>query len=640
MFDMATHEILQQVVNLRLGELMLSAWRRTVHLWRPMAAWTVLVWATVGVILAPLFSALLGRHLLRGDPVRGNEELLAWLLTPVGLTYGLLAGALAMAAAALRYAGLFHIVVADLEGRSPAVWRVAIRLAREAPSLLRFCVVVAAAVLGVLALLAAGLGGIYATLLSDFDINYYLSVRPLEWWAAVCLASLWALAWTTGAAFLVGRTLLSLPGYLDGHRPGRLALRRAWERSTHGMVFLLAAVFGSIGAWLLIRAAVDAVYLGAATWVIDEVGAASLSPRPLVLLTGALITGSLALDAMVGFLGFSFVATVLTKCYVQETDLHTTAPPVPSLEELGARALDRMRPWLRPTRLTPLVAAAVLGSLALSGWLLERVPTMRPATVTAHRAGPPPAPENTLAALELSIQAGADFAEIDVQRTRDGVVVAVHDTDMMRTAGASLRLRETDYADLVSLVQGRESLFPAAERRVATLRDFLERARGRIGLVVELKYYGWDPDLAPSTIEEIRAAGMEDQVLLMSLNLAAVHEVRRLAPEMRVAYASALGVGDVSRLAVDVLAVARSRATRSLIRTAQREGMEVHVWTLNDARHMVAAIEQGADGIITDRPELAVRVNRELAELPAALRLLLRFQQVGVSGRNDADGRN
>lgn len=266
---------------------------------------------------------------------------------------------------------------------------------------------------------------------------------------------------------------------------------------------------------------------------------------------------------------------------------------------------------------------------------------MRPATVTAHRAGPPPAPENTLAALELSIQAGADFAEIDVQRTRDGVVVTVHDADMMRTAGAPLRLRETDYADLASLVQGRESPFPAAERRVATLREFLERARGRIGLVVELKYYGWDPDLAAATIEEIRAAGMEDQVLLMSLNLEAVHQVRRLAPEIRVAYASALSVGDVSRLTVDALAVARSRATRSFIRTAQRGGMEVHVWTLNDARHMVVAIEQGADGIITDRPGLAVRVNRELAELPAALRLLLRFQQVRVGGRNEAedDGR-
>lgn len=600
-----------------------------------MAVWTAMVWVAVALLLGPLSSALLGRHLLRGDPIRGNEELLAWLLTPFGLGYALLVAAVGISAAAVRYAGLFHIVTDDLEGRSPAVWKIAVRLGRQVPDLLRVCVGVAAAILVALAALAAGLGGVYAAFLSEFDVNYYLTVRPTEWWIALTLAVVWTVTWATVAAFVLGRTILALPAYLDGHRPGRDALKRAWERTRRGLVPLLGAIFGSVGAWLLARAVVDALYLSAAASVIEEVGAASLSLRPLVLVTAGLVAGSMLLDAVVGFLGFSFVATVLTKCYGEGTDLHATAPPIPSLEDMGARALATLRPWLRASRLVPLTVVSLLGSLVLSAWLLERVPEARPAIVTAHRAGPSPAPENTLAALELSIRAGADFAEIDVQRTRDDVVVVVHDADLMRTAGLRLRIGEAEYGDLRGLIQGAEGRFPSSERRVATLGEFLDRARGRIGLVVELKYYGWDPGLAERTVEVIRAAGMEDEVIVMSLNLGAVRQVRRLAPEVRVAYASAVGVGDVSRLPVDVLAVARNRATRPLIRAAHRRNVEVHVWTLNDARHMVSAIERGADGVITDRPELAVRVNRELAELPAAVRLLLRFQRIVVSEEDE-----
>lgn len=617
-------------IRIDVREVLLGGWRRTIHLWRPMAAWTAIVWVTAALLLGPLSSALLGRHLLRGDPVRGNVELLAWILTPLGLIYALLVVALGMTAATIRYAGLFHIVTADLEGRSPAVPKIAVRLGRQIPDLLRACLGVTAAILVALGVLVAGLGGIYAALLSEFDINYYVTVRPGAWWISLALAAIWTVTWATVVVFVLGRTILALPAYLDGYRPGREALRRAWRRTRTGVVPLLGAILGSAAAWLLTRVAADALYLRAGASVIEELGVASLSLRPLALVTAGLVVGSFVLDAIIGFLGFSFVATVLTKCYGEGTDLHAAAPPVPSLEDLGARVLATFRPWLRASRLVPLGTLSLFGSLALSGWLLERTPEVRPAAVTAHRAGPSPAPENTLAALELSIQAGADFAEIDVQRTRDDVVVVVHDVDLMRTAGVPLRIGEAEYADLATVIQGREGRSPAAERRVATLGEFLERARGRIGLVVELKYHGWDPALAERAVGVIRSAGMEDEVIVMSLNLEAIRQVRRIAPEVRVAYASAVAVGDVSRLSVDLLAVARNRATRSLIRAAHRRHMEVHVWTLNEARHMVSAIERGADGVITDRPELAVRVNRELAELPAAFRLLLRFQRVVV----------
>lgn len=620
-----------------VAEALLSAWRRTLRLWRPMAAWTAGVWVVVAVSLGPASSVWLGRRLLGEDAVRGNEELLTWLLTPSGLGYGVLIAAAAVGAAVIRFAGLFQIVTADLEGRAPELRSIALRLARQAPALLRVSLVVGGGLLALAGGAVAGPAGAHAALLREFDINYYLEHRPAEWWIALGLAATWLAGWAAGAAYLLGRSVLALPAYLDGHRPGRTALARAWRRTRSGTVRLLAILGGALAAWLLGRAALDAGFLQLAGAVLEEVGAASRSIRPLVLTAAALAAAALALDAVVGFLGFSFAATVLTKLYYEGTDLHATAPPVPGFEEWRARALARLRPWLAPRRLVPLGGLALLASFALSGWLLERVPEGRRAAVTAHRAGPAPAPENTLAALELAIRAGADYAELDVQRTRDGVVVVVHDADLMRTAGVPLRIGEVDFAALASVVQGPGSPFPPGERGVATLDRFLERARGRIRLLVELKYYGPDPGLAGRVVERIRAAGMEEEVVVMSLSLDAVRQVRRLAPEIRVGYASAVAVGDVSRLPVEMLAVARGRATRALIRAARRREMEVHVWTVNEVRPMVEAIERGADGVITDRPELAARVSRELAELPAPARLLLRFQ-TGVVGSERLPG--
>jgi glycerophosphoryl diester phosphodiesterase len=99
--------------------------------------------------------------------------------------------------------------------------------------------------------------------------------------------------------------------------------------------------------------------------------------------------------------------------------------------------------------------------------------------VAAHRAGPPSAPENTLAALEHAISGGADYAEIDVMRTRDGVVVVTHDADLMRLAGDPRRISETSFADLRTVVKRGSADIPESERRLETLEAFLVRADGR-----------------------------------------------------------------------------------------------------------------------------------------------------------------
>ncbi|MDX1676186.1 MAG: glycerophosphodiester phosphodiesterase family protein, partial [Longimicrobiales bacterium] len=504
-------------------------------------------------------SLVLGWDPLRGSrAVVGNEELLAWGLTLPGITWGLLAGAFGIMAAVVRYAGLFHIISDDLRGRAPGLRQTALDLAPRLPALFRLCVVSVAAGAALALPVAAGLAAIKATVLGRYDINYYLATRPPEWRVALVMAAGWVLIVGLPALWVAGRSALALPAYLDGHQPLPAALRESWAR-TRGAAARTARTLGlAVGAWLLGRALVGAAYVALGSAAVSALGSLTRSLEPLVLATAAYALGLIVLDAVIAFTGFAFVATVLTKAYYEDTDLHARAPPPVTLQELPAHVAARIQAILRPRTAVPVAALLLVVSAGASGALIGRTPDPGPVIVTAHRGGPPPAPENTLAALERAIDAGADWAEIDVQRTRDGTVVAVHDADLMRMAGDPRRIRATTYAELEGVVQRPDDGSPPAERRVATLAEILDRSQDRIGILIELKYYGADPELAGAVVRAVRRAGMSGEVRVMSLDYPAVRDVQRLAPRISTGYVAAAAVGDLGRLPVDFIAVARN----------------------------------------------------------------------------------
>jgi glycerophosphoryl diester phosphodiesterase len=606
-----------------------SAWLRFMRLWRPMILWTLLVWVSVALLLVPLASALLGAAIFRGDRLAvANVDLASWLLHPLGLLYALLAGGLAIIVAVVRYAGLFRIITDDLEGTEVSVRQTLLEILPDLPALFKVCVLSIAGAAVLLAPLAAGLGGIYLLVLGEFDINYYLIEQPPEWRRALILAVGWAALWAVGAVYVVLHTLPTLPAYLDGHRPIGKALRESW-RLTRGQVLrILWLVILTAGAWWLIRATAQAALFVTAGRAVIGVEAVASSVTAVALAMGAYAVVSFLTDAAVSFVGFAFVSTLLTKFYHENTDLHAAAPATPpGWRKLPRRAAGVIRTWMHPRRLAPLAGVLLFASGGLAAFVLNEVGQEREVIITAHRAGALLAPENTLAALEAAIEAGAHFAEIDVQRTRDGEVVVVHDADLMRVAGDPRRIAAVNFEDIAGLVQGR-SEHPPEERLVATLDQFLDRSRGRIGLNIELKYYGPDPALADSVVSKVRQRGMEDEVVIMALELDAVRQVARLAPDIPVGYVAAVAAGNLHRLPVDFLALSRPLASGPLLRASRARGIEVHVWTLNAAPAIREAVERGVDGIITDDPGLVRQIAEEFAQLSVAERLLLRLRRM------------
>ena len=232
----------------------------------------------------------------------------------------------------------------------------------------------------------------------------------------------------------------------------------------------------------MVRAALTGTAFLLASTVVDRVANASASLRPVLIATAAAAAITGALDLIVSFLGFAWFSALLTRFYLEDVSTAGARPDVaPAARMPTTRLMGR--------RIALVVAAAIAVSVAVMFTTLESTSEPPDFLVIAHRAGALHAPENTLLALERAIEAGADSAEIDVQRTMDGVVVVNHDADLMRMARDPRRIAGTDYAAFADARLGRDDGSPPEERRLATLDEFLDRARGRIDLAIELKYY-------------------------------------------------------------------------------------------------------------------------------------------------------
>lgn len=234
----------------------------------------------------------------------------------------------------------------------------------------------------------------------------------------------------------------------------------------------------------------------------------------------------------------------------------------------------------------------------------------RPAVI-AHRGFSAIAPENTIAAVEASIDAGAGMVEVDVLLSADGAVVCIHDDTVDRTTDGSGRVAELTLAELKRLDAGGRFDRRFRDERIPTLDEVLAVARGRILVNVEIKEEA-PVGIVPRVAAAIRGHGMEQRVLLSSF---AVHTLRRAvteAPEIPRALLVDTLRGDTWQLAREIGVVAvnpkRKLADEGFVAEAHRRGMAVLPYTVNRRRAMERLIRIGVDGVFTDRPDRLLEV--------------------------------
>lgn len=595
--------------------------------WKPMAAYTLLVWvATLGV-LSPLVSWVLNRLVAQsGELVVGNSELLNWLLSPKGMLTLVLWGTLTLLGLLLQVTGLIRIAFEDGPTGNWTVRQALHWALTDLYPLFRFGLSVLLLCVLLLLPLVVCLGVIYFLLLGLHDINYYLSVKPPEWKWALALVGFCFLLWASAVGSLFLRWIYALPLWLDGLRPFRSTLAASWDATYRRFFFLLRTTGAYLVGTIVVLLILEAGLFMIAGFALSRFNQAV---HALFFTISVYLVSAFILETAITFIAISWGTCTLVIFY---RDHQNSDKPQKTFGygELRINDSTTSSPHrlLRPRIAVVTILVMLLTSVATNTWLLNQKSQGKIPLVIAHRAGALHAPENTLAALEIAIRQGADYAEIDVQRSRDGVLVVIHDADLMKMARDPLRIRETDYADLAQVDIGRKFHRHFTGERLARLSDFLQKASGRIKLMIELKYYGKDCELAKETVRIVREAGMAEKVSLMSLEISSVREMQQLASDIPVGYLSAVSLGRLTRLDVDFLAVSSRVAKSALLRRAGRKKMPVYVWTVNDIDTMLDMLELGVDGLITDDPALAAEVIAKVTELLPAERLMLRFRNL------------
>ena len=251
--------------------------------------------------------------------------------------------------------------------------------------------------------------------------------------------------------------------------------------------------------------------------------------------------------------------------------------------------------------------------------------------VYAHRGGAALAPENTIAAFDNGFACGAEGIELDVQLSRDAVVVVHHDATLERTTNGHGPIVDHSAAELSRLdagyhFRGADGSHPFRGQGIGvpTLREVLKRYKAA-PIIVELKLPG--RRLAERVVDEIRAANALDRVAVGSYHADALEAVRYFAPtiatgaakeETRWAlYRSWFGMRLRTPPFREFQVPDRSGFTRIVskrfVRFAHASGLTVKVWTVNERADMERLLAWGVDALITDRPDVAREVLGSLA---------------------------
>ncbi|WP_328891742.1 glycerophosphodiester phosphodiesterase [Streptomyces sp. NBC_00316] len=289
------------------------------------------------------------------------------------------------------------------------------------------------------------------------------------------------------------------------------------------------------------------------------------------------------------------------------------------------------------TRIYICVAGMVLGLAAVL--LVTSTATDAPdrdgVASVAHRAGAYRAPENTLAAVDAARAVGIDWLENDVQRTKDGTLVVIHDKSLARTTdvekkiphGAPWNVADFTWAEISTLDAGSWKGRQWAGEKIPTLQQYMRRVDSNDQrLVLEIKWPELYPRLTEDTLNELDRLGwlkgdrVTDRLIVQAFDTGTLKTVRARAPEVRTALLSRDPVAkDLPRYAevADQIHMKYLKVTPEYFKAVHAlkgphgRRLKVFLWTVDDPRRAVEFARWGADGFISNRPDL---LQKALAE--------------------------
>jgi glycerophosphoryl diester phosphodiesterase len=246
--------------------------------------------------------------------------------------------------------------------------------------------------------------------------------------------------------------------------------------------------------------------------------------------------------------------------------------------------------------------------------------------VVAHRGASAAEPQNTLAAFEAAILAGADAIELDVRLTSDGVLVVLHDPEVGSATDGTGYVHQMTLAEIKRL-DASGGMGPRQE--VPTFAEALELIGDRVGLDLEIKNIPGEPAfdspreaVLEAALEELEKASFPGSLLVSSFNWLTIERSKEMAPDIATGFLTVAAIDAHAALVYTRRAghefvlpqtTALLEGGEALVEEAHKDGIRVGTWVADDEPTLETLFSWDVDAVASNDPEHALAVREGMA---------------------------
>lgn len=245
--------------------------------------------------------------------------------------------------------------------------------------------------------------------------------------------------------------------------------------------------------------------------------------------------------------------------------------------------------------------------------------------ITSHRGASNLAPENTLSSINLALKSKPNKIEVDVHQTLDSIVILMHDTTLDRTTNGSGLIKEQTFGNISKLDAGSWFSKDFLGEKVPTLEDVIKLTKGKCQLIIEIKkgndFY---PNIINNILKTIKKLDAEKWVIIHSFDykiLENVHKLNSKIPVQKLVFLKFKFIPFIISNKIEKLEIKKYPyikeyslnyifSNRSIINYLKINGKKINIWTVNDSITAKKIMALGADGIITDNPDILKKISK------------------------------
>lgn len=383
------------------------------------------------------------------------------------------------------------------------------------------------------------------------------------------------------------RLIFALPEMILRDRPFREAIRESW-RLTKARFFAISGQFLVISGTILLISTISYLAILSGQIFVEE-----------YFSDYSLISAVFAMTLLQGVLLFNIVMSTVGIFYVivDFMDDEGFLPDIPSW--FSSQEVPKKHTALKNTAFTLFAVFFGVGVCIYNMNYLTSASETKPLTISHRGVSLRNSAQNTIAALEkTSKDYHPDYVEMDIQETKDGQFVVMHDFNLRNLTGVNKAPQDLTLAELEKLTVTENG----AKEPLVSFDTYLNRANElNQKLLIEIKTTRKDSDdLVKNFVKKYEETILTHGHILQSLTYQTVSDLKAENPNFYVGYILPFNLVGPPVTPADFLTMEYSTINRNFIDSAHQDGKKVYVWTPNESDDMSRMMFYGVDGIITD----------------------------------------